>query len=116
MIPTASVKVAPRWRPDKSILRMGQLPPKVMSRKVSSIIRRAITIINTAVCIVPSIVASTALAQSPPDTLSPTRYVIRAAHLIDGRSAAPRDNIAVLVEGERIVAVGSVAEVTARAT
>ncbi len=87
-----------------------------MSSKVSGIIRRAITIINTAVCIVPSTVASTAVAQSARDTLPPTRYLIRAAHLIDGRSAAARDNVAVLVEGERIVAVGPVAEVTARAT
>ena len=116
MIPTPSGKVAPRWRLDKSILRMGQLSPKVMSSKVSGIIRRGITIINTVVCIVPFIVASTALAQSARDTLPSTRYLIRAAHLIDGRSDVRRDNVAVLVEGERIVAVGSVAEVTARAT
>jgi imidazolonepropionase-like amidohydrolase len=42
-------------------------------------------------------------------------YVIRAAHMIDGRSNAVRDNVAVVVAGERIVAVGPRAEMDSRA-
>ncbi len=116
MIPAPSIKVAHRWRHDKSILRMGQLSPKVMSSKVSGIVRRVITLINTAGCVLPLGVAPSALGQSASDTLQHTQYIIRAAHLIDGRADSPRNNVAVLVEGERIVAVGSVAEVTGRAT
>ena len=87
-----------------------------MSSKVSGIIRRVITLVNTAVCLLPLTVGSSALAQSARDTLPQTQYIIRAAHLIDGRADSPRNNVAVLVEGERIVAVGTVAEVTARAS
>jgi imidazolonepropionase-like amidohydrolase len=52
-------------------------------------------------------------AQTPPPPASRV-YVIRAAHMIDGRSDAVRDNVAVVVDGERIVAVGSPAEVSPR--
>jgi imidazolonepropionase-like amidohydrolase len=51
------------------------------------------------------LVSSSALA-------SPT--IIKAAHLIDGVSDRPRDGVAVLVDGERIVALGTAAELTAR--
>ena len=56
------------------------------------------------------------LAQAPRETPAtprppPERILIKAAHLIDGRSDSPRGESAVLVEGERIVRVGSVAEV-----
>ena len=95
---------------------MGELSPKVMSQKVGSTIRSVITLINTAGCIFPVAFASSALAQSVSDTLPHTQYIIRAAHLIDGRANSPRDNIAVLVEGEKILAVGPLAEVTARAS
>ena len=44
-------------------------------------------------------------------TARPRSYVIRAAHLIDGRSDRVQDNAAVVVEGDRIVAVGSQTEV-----
>jgi imidazolonepropionase-like amidohydrolase len=43
---------------------------------------------------------------------SPT--IIKAAHLIDGVSERPRDGIAVLVDGDRIVALGTAAELAAR--
>ncbi|HEV7388181.1 MAG TPA: amidohydrolase family protein [Gemmatimonadaceae bacterium] len=52
-------------------------------------------------------------AQTPPPPAS-RLYVIRAAHMIDGRSDVVRDNVAVVVDGERIVAVGSPAEVSQR--
>src|SRR4051794_30273672 len=54
------------------------------------------------------------LAQAPRETAAPPRQpervLIRAAHLIDGRSDAPRDGLAVLVEGDRILKVGPAAE------
>ena len=43
-----------------------------------------------------------------------TSYLIRAARLIDGRSDQPRNGVVILVEGDRIVAVGG-EEVAARA-
>jgi imidazolonepropionase-like amidohydrolase len=45
----------------------------------------------------------------------PPPIIIVAAHLIDGVSAKPRDGVAVLVDGGRILAVGSRAEIAARA-
>jgi glycerol-3-phosphate O-acyltransferase len=97
MIPAPSIKFAQRWRHDKLNLRMGELSPKVMSSKVSGIVRRVITLINTAGCIFPVALASSALAQSASDTLQHRQYIIRAAHLIDGRADSPRNNVAVLV-------------------
>jgi len=85
-----------------------------MRSKVSGSFRRATILINTAVCIFPLLVASQAQAQTTRDSLPPSRYLIRAAHLIDGRSDAPRDNVAVLIEGERVVAVGPAAELSGR--
>ena len=41
--------------------------------------------------------------------------LIKAAHLIDGRSDAPRDGFAVLVEGDRIKEVGPAAQLAGRA-
>jgi imidazolonepropionase-like amidohydrolase len=41
-------------------------------------------------------------------------YVIQAAHMIDGLSDVVRNNVAVIVQGERIVAVGSKSEIAAR--
>jgi imidazolonepropionase-like amidohydrolase len=41
-------------------------------------------------------------------------YVIRAAHIIDGRSNAVRDDVTVVVAGERIVAVGPRAQMEPR--
>ena len=59
-----------------------------------------------------------AVAQAPGSTPAAkpaaSTYVIRAAHLIDGHSDKVRDNVAVLVEGERIVAVGGAQEMASR--
>lgn len=85
-----------------------------MRSKVSGSFRRATILINTAVCIIPLLLASQAHAQATRDSVPPSRYLIRAAHLIDGRSDTPRDNVAVLVEGERVVAVGPAAELSGR--
>lgn len=51
---------------------------------------------------------------SPAPPAPPRAFVIRAAHLIDGRSDQVRENIDVLVEGERITAVGPRGEIAAR--
>jgi imidazolonepropionase-like amidohydrolase len=41
-------------------------------------------------------------------------YVIQAAHMIDGRSDVVRNDVAVIVQAERIVAVGTKAEIASR--
>jgi imidazolonepropionase-like amidohydrolase len=46
-------------------------------------------------------------AQTPADSAPPRRVAVRAARLIDGRGGAPIPNPVVLIEGERIAAVGS---------
>src|SRR5712664_2936802 len=60
------------------------------------------------------LLAFSAYAQAPLDAPSarrtPERVLVKAAHLIDGRSDSSRDDFAVLVEGERIVKVGPAAE------
>ena len=52
-------------------------------------------------------------AQAPPQSRVRS-YVIRAAHLIDGRSDLVQDNVTIVVDGERIKAVGSQAQVAAQ--
>lgn len=86
-----------------------------MHPETSSARRRLSLVINTAVCLFPLFAAVHASAQAVRDTGTTTSYLIRAAHLIDGVSNATRDNVAVLVQGERIIAVGSAAELTTRA-
>ncbi|HUQ20426.1 MAG TPA: amidohydrolase family protein [Gemmatimonadaceae bacterium] len=76
-------------------------------------IRRIVIILNTAAAILP--VVGGVHAQARSDTLAQTRYVIKAAHLIDGKSNTRRDNAAILVEGGKIVAVGSQSELADRA-
>jgi imidazolonepropionase-like amidohydrolase len=40
--------------------------------------------------------------------------IVKAAHVIDGVSDRPRDGVAILVDGERIVAIGPAAELVAK--
>src|SRR5450759_934791 len=54
-----------------------------------------------------------AAAQTPTQSTGRS-YAIRAAHMIDGRSDAVQNDVAVVVQGERIVAVGPRAQVEAR--
>ena len=49
-------------------------------------------------------------AQTPPP-----QVLIKAGRLIDGRLATPQTNVGILISGERILAVGPVAQITARA-
>ena len=57
------------------------------------------------------------LAQAPreaPASARPAqRVLIKAAHLIDGRSDSSRDEFAVLVEGDRIAKVGPASQLQA---
>jgi imidazolonepropionase-like amidohydrolase len=55
-----------------------------------------------------------ASGQNPTPAAAPTSYVIRAAHLIDGRSDAVQNDVAVIVEGDRIVAVGTRSRIASR--
>jgi imidazolonepropionase-like amidohydrolase len=58
--------------------------------------------------------AHSATGQNPTPASPPTSYVIRAAHLIDGKSDAVQNDIAIVVEGDRIVAVGTRSQVALR--
>jgi hypothetical protein len=84
-----------------------------MRKITTSAARRAVIIVNTAIVVFP-LAAVTAHAQAAKDTAASGRIVNPAAHLIDGRSESRRDNVAVLIEGQRIAAVGSQAEISAR--
>jgi imidazolonepropionase-like amidohydrolase len=53
--------------------------------------------------------------EAPPAPRPPERVLVKAAHLIDGRSDTPRDGLAVLIEGDRIQKVGPAAELGAQA-
>ena len=60
------------------------------------------------------------LAQAPrnepaPQPKPPERILLKAAHLIDGRTDTPRDGFGVLVEGERIQEVGPAAQLASKA-
>lgn len=83
---------------------------------MSHIHHRFALFVNTAVLGFPLVAVVNASAQARRDSVPPQRYVLRAAHLIDGKSNARRDNVAILVEGERIVAVGPAEDVNRRAT
>jgi len=53
------------------------------------------------------------LLVTSPAIAAPT--IIKAAHLIDGVADRPRDGVAVLVDGDRIVALGTAGELAAKA-
>src|SRR5256714_3144885 len=55
-----------------------------------------------------------ASAQSGQTSAPPRAYVIRAAHLIDGRSDVVQNDVAVVVQSDRIIAVGRNSDVAAR--
>src|SRR5215211_3837870 len=79
-------------------------------------IRRCISLlVNTALCGFP-LLAWPASGQVARDTARTSSYIIRAAHLIDGKTNRRRDDVAILVDGERIVAVGPLSEISTRAT
>src|SRR5256884_620698 len=60
-------------------------------------------------------VATTAWAQTPrPDSSAPP-VLIKAGRLIDGRSDAPQSGVGILIEGDRIKAVGPLAQVQGQA-
>ena len=59
--------------------------------------------------------ATTAWAQAPrPDSSAPP-VLIKAGRLIDGRSDAPQSGVGILIEGDRIKAVGPLAQVQGQA-
>ncbi|HEY8850718.1 MAG TPA: hypothetical protein VIM36_00945, partial [Gemmatimonadaceae bacterium] len=58
--------------------------------------------------------AHAATGQNPTPASPPISYVIRAAHIIDGKADAVQNDVAVLVEGDHIVAVGSRSQIASR--
>jgi imidazolonepropionase-like amidohydrolase len=56
------------------------------------------------------------VAQTPPaPPPAPATVLVKAGRLIDGRGGAPQTNVGILIEGERIRAVGPIAQIQARA-
>jgi imidazolonepropionase-like amidohydrolase len=66
-------------------------------------------------CLAAAVVLSTALAAQTPRPTPPSQILIKAGRLIDGRSDAPQGGVGILIEGERIKAVGPLAQVQAQA-
>lgn len=54
-------------------------------------------------------------AQTPAAAPAPTAVLIKAGRLLDGRGGPPQTNAGILIEGDRIRAVGPLAEIEARA-
>src|SRR3989441_3014002 len=71
------------------------------------VLTRAATV---AICCNPAALAP-APAQTPGPSPAPALVLIKAGRLIDGRADAPQSNAGILVEGERIKAVGPLAQV-----
>ena len=61
------------------------------------------------------VVATPAWAQAPPPAQAAPPVLIKAGRLIDGRSDAPQSGVGILIEGDRIKAVGPVAQVQGQA-
>jgi imidazolonepropionase-like amidohydrolase len=61
-----------------------------------------------------SVFSLSAAAQTPQQTPPPRAFVIKAARLIDGKSDVVQNDVAVIVEGDRIVAVGRQSDVASR--
>ena len=55
-----------------------------------------------------------ATAQPAQQKAAPQAYVIRAAHLIDGRSDVVQNDVAIVVQGDRILAVGRNADIASK--
>ncbi len=60
-------------------------------------------------------VATPAWAQAPPPAQTAPPLLLKAGRLIDGRSDAPQSGVGILIEGDRIKAVGPVAQVQGQA-
>src|SRR5213594_3155741 len=75
------------------------------------VLSRAATV---AICCSPAALAP-GLAQTPGPSAAPALLLIKAGRLIDGRADAPQSNVGILVEGERIKAVGPLAQVQGQA-
>src|SRR2546427_7932818 len=60
-------------------------------------------------------VATPARAQAPRPVQTASPVLIKAGRLIDGRSDGPQSSVGILIEGDRIKAVGPLAQVQAQA-
>src|SRR6266516_4223081 len=85
----------------------GKLPRPSQEQAMRRVLTRAATV---AICCNPATPAP-APAQTPGPSPAPALVLIKAGRLIDGRADAPQSNVGILVEGERIKAVGPLAQV-----
>src|SRR2546421_964350 len=65
--------------------------------------------------LVVSLAVGTGLAAQAPRATPPSPILVKAGRLIDGRSDAPRGGVGILIEGDRITAVGPLAQVQTQA-
>jgi len=65
--------------------------------------------------LVGSLAVGTGLAAQAPRATPPSPILVKAGRLIDGRSDAPRGGVGILIEGDRITAVGPLAQVQTQA-
>src|ERR1700704_6880102 len=63
----------------------------------------------------PLVLPATARAQAPRPAQSAPPVLIKAGRLIDGRSDAPQSGVGILIEGDRIKAVGPLAQIQGQA-
>src|SRR2546430_15525093 len=65
--------------------------------------------------LVVSLAVGPGLAAQAPRATPPSPILVKAGRLIDGRSDAPRGGVGILIEGDRITAVGPLAQVQTQA-
>lgn len=77
--------------------------------------RRAVSVLCLALIAAPLVAQAPIVSAPAARPAAPVRTLIRAGRVIDGVSDRPRADAGILIEGERIVAVGPYAEVKAKA-
>src|SRR5436190_1061078 len=77
--------------------------------------RGCVLLLIPSLIVVPPLAAAS-IAQAPtPANAAPQLVLLKAGHLVDGRSTTVQANVGILIEGERIRAVGPLAQVQAQA-
>ena len=73
---------------------------------------RSALVLSAALCVAHAAVQAQTAAPSPKPSPAPATVYVKAGHLFDARSDDLRDNMVLVVEGERIARVAPAAEVT----
>jgi imidazolonepropionase-like amidohydrolase len=76
---------------------------------------RGLALLCTGLIVLPAVHAQTAPAAPAGPAATAQQILIKAGRLVDGRSAIAQPNVGILIEGERIRAVGPLAQIQAQA-